>query len=40
MTRRKVVPQKEETPTSQPISKKDFINALIKKKQKNLYLIR
>jgi phosphate starvation-inducible PhoH-like protein len=38
MTRKKVVPQKEETPTSQPISKKDFINALIKKKQKNKFL--
>jgi phosphate starvation-inducible PhoH-like protein len=38
MTRKKVVPQKEETPTSQPISKKDFINTIIKKKQKNKFL--
>jgi len=38
MTRKKIVPQKEETPTSQPISKKDFINTIIKKKQKNKFL--
>ena len=38
MTRKKITPQKEETPTSQPISKKDFINTIIKKKQKNKFL--
>jgi len=38
MTRKKIVPQKEETLTSQPISKKDFINTIIKKKQKNKFL--
>ena len=38
MTRKKIVPQKEEIPTSQPISKKDFINTIIKKKQKNKFL--
>jgi len=38
MTRKKIVPQKEETPTSQPISKKDYINTIIKKKQKNKFL--
>ena len=38
MTRKKITPQKEETPPSQPISKKDFINTIIKKKQKNKFL--
>ena len=38
MTRKKIVPQKEEISTSQTISKKDFINTIIKKKQKNKFL--
>jgi phosphate starvation-inducible PhoH-like protein len=37
MTRKKPVTQKEE-PTSQPFSKKDFINSVIKKKQKSKFL--
>jgi phosphate starvation-inducible PhoH-like protein len=37
MTRKKPVTQKEE-PSSQPFSKKDFINSVIKKKQKSKFL--
>jgi phosphate starvation-inducible PhoH-like protein len=37
MTRKKPVIQKEET-TTQPFSKKDFINSVIKKKQKSKFL--
>jgi phosphate starvation-inducible PhoH-like protein len=37
MTRRKVQPQTEDT-ESKPFSKKDFINSVIKKKQKNKFL--
>ena len=37
MTRKKPVTQKEET-TTQPFSKKDFINSVIKKKQKSKFL--
>ena len=37
MTRRKVQPQAEDT-ESKPFSKKDFINSVIKKKQKNKFL--
>ena len=36
MTTKKKVTQKEETP--QTFSRKDFINAVIKKKQKNKFL--
>jgi phosphate starvation-inducible PhoH-like protein len=37
MTRRKIQPQTEDT-ESKPFSKKDFINSVIKKKQKNKFL--
>jgi phosphate starvation-inducible PhoH-like protein len=37
MTRRKVQPQSDET-DAKPFSKKDFINSIIKKKQKNKFL--
>jgi len=38
MTRKKPITQKEEPSTTQPFSKKDFINSVIKKKQKSKFL--
>jgi phosphate starvation-inducible PhoH-like protein len=38
MTRKKPIVQKEEPSTTQPFSKKDFINSVIKKKQKSKFL--
>ena len=38
MTRKKPITQKEESPTTQPFSKKDLINSVIKKKQKSKFL--
>jgi len=38
MTKRKPQPQQTEETESKPFSKKDFINAVIKKKQKNKFL--
>lgn len=38
MTRKKPITQKEDPSTTQPFSKKDFINSVIKKRQKNKFL--
>ena len=38
MTRKKIQPQQNEETEGKPFSKKDFINAVIKKKQKNKFL--